>query len=240
MSVEKIDGALLRNEKLPFTIHLNYVCQNLRNPLALAIWCYLTSLPDDWKIYRTELMKHFEVGRDKINHALTFLNQKKLLEYEQGRNEKGVFEDSYIKIKCGLEFMEQHKKLSTDDPAGTLKTRCTDYPLHGETAPTKETLLTKEEKRKKRESSLDFLPDKENIEFAKRLNVNIEEELESFKNRCKGKKTQYEFGRWLVNAKEHAEKRKVGKFKNKPQESGSTVKFFEPGNPDYDRLHGIG
>ena len=66
ITIEKLDPIKLRQEKLPFTLHMNYVLQNVRHPLALAIWVYLTSLPDDWKVHRTQLMSHFDIGRDKL------------------------------------------------------------------------------------------------------------------------------------------------------------------------------
>ncbi len=89
MSIEKPDSAKIRQEKIPFIQHLNYVLQHLRDPIALAIWCYLTSLPEDWVVHRNQLMEHFNIGRDKLGTALKFLNDNHLLEYIVDKDEKG-------------------------------------------------------------------------------------------------------------------------------------------------------
>jgi len=133
MSIEKLDVAKVRQEKIPFTMHLNYVLQNVRHPLALAIWVYLTSLPEDWEVHRNQLMEHFNVGRDKLKDALSYLNKNHLLEYSQDKLESGKFGNSHILVKSGHEFEVIHRSLT-----GGLKNRRTEKPLDGETAPTKE------------------------------------------------------------------------------------------------------
>lgn len=174
-NIEKLDSARIKQEKIPYTVHHNYVLQNIKDVTALAIWCYLTSLPDDWKIHRTHLMKHFSIGRDKLFRALKFLHDNFLLEYIQGRQEEGVFGDSHISIKCGYEFEAHHSKLlkthnaelSTDelstDSTAILKistpvkksrrygvsNRYTENPLYGKTAPTKEIKNTNKKERER-------------------------------------------------------------------------------------------
>jgi hypothetical protein len=138
-TIEKLDSSRISQEKLPFTMHMNYVLQNVRQPLALAIWVYLTSLPDDWIVHRNQLMEHFDVGRDKLANALKYLNENKLIEYVQEKLNTGKFGDSQIFVKSGYEFEVIHKSLTAP-----LKNRNTVLPLHGETAPTKEITITKE------------------------------------------------------------------------------------------------
>lgn len=113
MSVEKPDSAKIRQEKIPFTQHLNYVLQHLRDPIALAIWCYLTSLPEDWEVHRNQLMEHFSIGRDKLGVALKFLNDNHLIEYIVDKNEKGKIEAWHIMVKAGHEFEVIHRSQST-------------------------------------------------------------------------------------------------------------------------------
>jgi hypothetical protein len=131
MSVEKLDTVKLIKEKIPFTIHSNYVLQNIRDPLPLAIWCYLTSLPDDWEVHRNQLMDHFNIGRDKLGAALKFLNDNKLIEYIQVKLEDGKFSISHIVVKNGKDFEVIHR-----NETALLKNRTTDFPDNGETAPT--------------------------------------------------------------------------------------------------------
>lgn len=143
MSIEKLDIAKLRQEKIPFTMHLNYVLQNVRHPLALAIWVYLTSLPEGWEVHRNQLMEHFQVGRDKLKEALTYLNKNYLIEYSQDKLENGTFGTHHILVKSGHEFEVIHRSAT-----GGLKNRSTDLPVDGETAPIKEIRNTNKEKDK--------------------------------------------------------------------------------------------
>lgn len=139
MSIEKLDIAKLKQEKIPFTMHLNYVLQNVRHPLALAIWVYLTSLPEGWEVHRSQLMEHFQVGRDKLKEALAFLNKNYLIEYTQEKLENGTFAAHHILVKSGHEFEVIHRNAT-----GGLKNRWTEKPVDGETAPIKEIRNTKE------------------------------------------------------------------------------------------------
>lgn len=143
MSIEKLDIAKLTQEKIPFTMHLNYVLQNVRHPLALAIWVYLTSLPEGWEVHRNQLMEHFNVGRDKLKDALSYLHKNYLLEYSQDKLENGTFGTSHILVKSGHEFEVIHRNAT-----GGLKNRRTEKPLDGKTAPIKEIRNTKEERDK--------------------------------------------------------------------------------------------
>lgn len=133
MSIEKLDSVKIKQEKIPFTIHLNYVLQNVKHPLALAIWVYLTSLPEAWVVHRNQLMEHFGIGRDKLKDALSFLNENHLLEYSQDKLENGKFGTHHILVKSGQEFEVIHRTV-----AGGLKNRSTVLPVGGETAPIKE------------------------------------------------------------------------------------------------------
>lgn len=86
-----------------------------------------------------------------------------------------------------------------------------------------------------RESSLsNFKPDESNIMLAKDLRLDLPQEIESFKNRHKGKASQYEFSRWLKAAKEYQTKNGNG------QQAKCSIMEWAPGHPDYDRRHGIG
>lgn len=124
MSIEKPDSARIRQEKIPFTQHLNYVLQHLRDPVALAIWCYLTSLPDDWEVRRNQLMEHFSIGRDKLATALKFLNDNHLIEYVVDKNEKGKIEAWHIMVKAGHEFEVIHRSKSTPLNSTRVENQC--------------------------------------------------------------------------------------------------------------------
>lgn len=150
VTIEKLDPVRLKHEKRPFSTYMNSVIQNIKHPLALAIWVYLGSLPDDWKVHRNHLMEHFDVGRDKLADALKYLNDHKLIEYIQEKLESGKFGTSHVMVKCGYEFelMTKLQKLSTDFTA-PLKNRNTVSPYNGKTAPTNTIINTNTKNNKK-------------------------------------------------------------------------------------------
>jgi hypothetical protein len=52
---------------------------------------YLLSLPDDWKIYETEIMKHSTDGRDSTRSGIKELIKLGYMERQRIRNEDGSF-----------------------------------------------------------------------------------------------------------------------------------------------------
>jgi predicted transcriptional regulator len=75
-----------------FTIILNEVLQtNEMSARAKGLYAYLISLPDDWKIYKTELTRHFTEGRDALDSAFKELEQAGYIEKAQRRNTEGQF-----------------------------------------------------------------------------------------------------------------------------------------------------
>lgn len=58
---------------------------------AKGILSYLLSLPDDWQIYETELVKHSTDGRDSLKSGISELLEAGYIERIEKRNEKGHF-----------------------------------------------------------------------------------------------------------------------------------------------------
>jgi hypothetical protein len=85
MSVQKPDFNSLIKEEIPFTIIPNYVLQNISNPLALSIWCYLISLPNDLEVRKSHLMKHFNLDINSINDAIKIIKDSDLIKYLQSK-----------------------------------------------------------------------------------------------------------------------------------------------------------
>lgn len=134
MSVQKLDFSYVKQSKKGFTTFLNEVVQNISNGFILGVYTYLSTLPPEWNVNRVHLSNHFKVGRDKINSALSWLNDNYLIEYKQNHDEKGKFLNSYIEVQDGLEFIENFNKNQTRS-TGTLKTRLTANPFNGKSAP---------------------------------------------------------------------------------------------------------
>lgn len=93
----------------------------------------------------------------------------------------------------------------------------------------------REPSRKKRApASLSFEPDKKNQELARRIGVNIETEVESFKSKKPSSKwNQAEFEQWLKYAKDFKEK-------HNKNESRSTVQEYGPGHPHWEARQRLG
>jgi hypothetical protein len=103
MSIEKF---IVTKESLPFTTLSNYVLQNLQDPRALGVWCYLSSLPPDWIIYKKQIQEHFKLGREQLDKVLRYLKNVKLLTIDRVRNEKGQFTHSEMCILNGTAFAQ--------------------------------------------------------------------------------------------------------------------------------------
>jgi len=58
---------------------------------AKGVFCYLMSLPDDWKLFRGELCTHFTEGRDAINATMKELIEKGYLVVAQHKDDEGKF-----------------------------------------------------------------------------------------------------------------------------------------------------
>jgi hypothetical protein len=250
MSIEKIDFSHLRQERKAFTTHLNVVLQNLHDAAALGVWAFLSSLPDQWVVNRQHLMKHFNLGRDKLNTILKTLRTLNLLEVGQERLPDGSMGAGYISIKCGYEFSVDNSKndLSALQPPPLTENQYTGSPhtglpytvepLPGKSAPINKTIIinktklerecslfNQEDQKQKRKSALSdfstkkahatektssgseqFLPDQKNRDLCQRLGLTLSEELNSFANRHRGQKNQYEFERWIKNSHDYKSK----------------------------------
>ena len=104
MSVKKLEFNSVKQAKKGYTTFLNEVVQNISNGFILGVYTYLSTLPPEWEVNRVQLGKHFGVGRDKINDALSWLNNNYLIEYKQEHNDKGEFEKAYIEVQDGNEL----------------------------------------------------------------------------------------------------------------------------------------
>lgn len=65
---------------------------------AKGILSYLLSLPDDWQIYETELIKHSIDGRDSLKSGIAELLKAGYLTREPSRNEQGHFKGYKYKV----------------------------------------------------------------------------------------------------------------------------------------------
>ena len=68
---------------------------------AKGLMTYLLSLPEDWKIYVDEIVKHSTDGEAGLRSALKELIKYGYIKFERKRNEKGIFvQGIYTIIEC--------------------------------------------------------------------------------------------------------------------------------------------
>jgi hypothetical protein len=83
MSIEKFhpdfEPGVLRQESKPYTTISNYALQNCRDLEALGVWCYLQSKPENWTLNPVQLMRHFNLGKNKVYDILNRLIRSNLL-----------------------------------------------------------------------------------------------------------------------------------------------------------------
>ena len=65
---------------------------------AKGVMVYLLSLPEDWKIYKSEVQKHATDGKDSLTSAINELKEHGYIVTENVKNEKGQFAGTIYKI----------------------------------------------------------------------------------------------------------------------------------------------
>lgn len=81
-----------QNKKGNFVIlNKTFLQDNNLSLKAKGLLAYLLSLPDDWKIYVNELMRHSTDGAQATRSALNELKQRGYITYVRKRNDSGTF-----------------------------------------------------------------------------------------------------------------------------------------------------
>jgi hypothetical protein len=87
MTIEKFQR--LRHVGEPFTVVHSWTMQNVTHDRALALWCYLQSMPEDWQVRRVHICEHFGWGRRVWLAAMKTLREDGLVESVPVRDEAG-------------------------------------------------------------------------------------------------------------------------------------------------------
>lgn len=58
---------------------------------AMGLFAYLMTLPNDWVVYKSELVNHFSNGRDAVYKAFNELIDNGFITFTETKNEKGQF-----------------------------------------------------------------------------------------------------------------------------------------------------
>lgn len=72
--------------------------QAIKDPVALGIWVYLMSLPENWEVSYEQIKKHFGIGEQKRLKAFAELRRLGLYEVARIKGEKGRFTENRIVV----------------------------------------------------------------------------------------------------------------------------------------------
>lgn len=73
----------------PFEVIDRASLQQIASPIALAVWVYLRSKPENWEVREADITEHFGIGRDRYRASIRYLTQC------------GAIEDKRIKDNAG-------------------------------------------------------------------------------------------------------------------------------------------
>ena len=116
-------GIIRREKSENYSVIYNECFQDDRlSARAKGLFAYLMTLPDDWKIYKRELCKHFKEGRDALNKAFSELE-------DAGYVTKTAEQDAQGKM-CGWDY-------TVYESTELLNNRTTENPTDWKSATTK-------------------------------------------------------------------------------------------------------
>lgn len=262
MSVNKLR---IKHHKIAFTTIATNVIQQLNDLLLIGLYTYICSLPEAWEFHKDHLRKKFGIGRDKLNKLLIRLEEHGLVSQSQIRKEDGTYGGWDLIVYDGSAFKQiTETGLSTE---AIPKTPETDNRLlkTGERITSNRSQSTinniyinnidnKKDIMRPHPIPDDFEPTEEHKAFANEYGLNIKLQFDSFKAWAMGANKKNKpmqqiqwnltFSNWLRNSVSYGQGAKVpvnriNKQITDGQETKCTIKFWEPGNPDYDRIHGL-
>ena len=143
---------------------------------AKGVFCYLLSLPEDWVIYQSELLKHSTDGRESLRNAINELEEYGYLIIDKKRDEKGHFTAIYKIIENPNEKTESGK---TESENPTRENR------HGKTESENPILLNTNKQNTNKQNT-----NKQNTnenEKSKRFTIPTLEEIQNYCNERQNK-----------------------------------------------------
>jgi hypothetical protein len=232
MSIEKLsDVSQVLVEQYPFTQIPNNVILSIKDNDAFRLYVYLLSKSRDWRVVKEYAAKECGIGEKKARECWSYFARCGLIEYRTEKDGKGKIIKHDMVVLIGLKFNKDEPFKPVDKSTGAktasvAKTHIGKNPLSGQStrvdfAPLLNKEITNKEKatkqrestaRKKRVPLSEFSPNKNHVLLAKAFEVDLNKEVDSFKNRHSGKgNLEYEFEQWLNKAKEykHSQLKKI-------------------------------
>ena len=107
----------IKNKTDNFTIVANEIFQRSDvSARAKGIYAYIMTLPDDWKIYKSEIYKHFSEGITAIDTAFKELEELGYITKERHKGEGGKFSGWDYTIKESVEKTDPMENRLSDNP----------------------------------------------------------------------------------------------------------------------------
>jgi hypothetical protein len=100
MPIVKETSARLVKRNITHDAISREVVQSITNPVALAIYTYLLTKPDNWVVRKREILDHFDgLGRERYEDAMRFLKSAGLVWIANIRSPNGSFGDNQIVVE---------------------------------------------------------------------------------------------------------------------------------------------
>ena len=101
MPIKKVASARLVKQQVPYETVSRELVQSITNPVALAIWVYLLTKPEDWIVRRAEILAHFDgLGRPRYEKAMRELREMGLVWTHVVQDEAGKITDSVMVVEA--------------------------------------------------------------------------------------------------------------------------------------------
>lgn len=202
-------------------------------------------------------MKALEISKKTLERAFEHLEKNNFITIERRFDENGRQIPNGIYLNIPQEFIDNYEKMIQGEgvknvvdnypvkmtPLGASKCppppRQNDAPYNNNINNNKSN--NKREREKQKRASLSpFHPSEQNTLLCKDYGLDLKQELESFMNRHKGEKTQYEFRRWLENGLKHKSiTRNAQSIQQLQNQTRCEVPEWGPGHPSYDSIYGL-
>jgi hypothetical protein len=101
MPIKKETSARFVKTKVPYEVLSREVIQSINNPIALAIYCYLMTMPENWVPRKKHIIEHFTgLGDDRYSAAMKELKSSGLVWLVETRSPDGTFCDRVLVVEA--------------------------------------------------------------------------------------------------------------------------------------------
>lgn len=104
MAIQRISASIARYDERPYTTLMNEALSAIECPVAFAVYVYLQTKPENWRVRREDVCKRFSLGRDRYDKAIKRLKDVGLISHVRETNEAG----QVVKWDLVIHYEPQH------------------------------------------------------------------------------------------------------------------------------------